>query len=84
MSSVLLIFVLIFVIAPIAKAYADRISGQLPPGDPAEGREVARLKEEVERLSSEVTRLSDEQSFMLRLLTDGERRKMIEGDSPSE
>ncbi len=84
MSTLILIFVLIFVVAPIAKAYADRISGQIPPGDPTAGRELARLKDEVERLSSEVTRLNEEQSFMLRLLTDGERKKMIEGERSSE
>ena len=33
--------------------------------------EIARLREEVDQLGAQVLRLQDEQSFMMRLLTDG-------------
>lgn len=84
MATLLIIFIMIFVVAPIAKAYADRISRELPPGDSASSAELGRLKEEVERLAGEVERLQDEQSFMVRLLTDGERKKLEEGRGTSE
>ena len=79
MSTLLIIFVTIFVLGPIAKAYADRISKEAPQGGDLNAAEVARLRTEVERLSSEVARLQDEQSFMVRLLSDGERKKLQEG-----
>jgi hypothetical protein len=36
--------------------------------------QMGKLREELERLSGEVVRLQDEQSFMVRLLSDGDRR----------
>lgn len=79
MATLLIILTMIFVFGPIAKAYADRISRDGPPRDREAATEVVRLREEVERLSLEVGRLQEEQSFMLRLLSDGERKKLIEG-----
>jgi cell division protein FtsB len=35
--------------------------------------ELARLREEVDTLTAQLVRLQDEQSFMMRLLTDGSR-----------
>jgi len=35
--------------------------------------ELARLREEVDTLTAQVVSLQDEQSFMMRLLTDGSR-----------
>jgi hypothetical protein len=83
MTFVLLILTVIFVLGPIARAYADRLSRE-PPESLDRTREVARLREEVERLALEVSRLQDEQSFMVRLLSDGERRKLLEGGSAPE
>jgi hypothetical protein len=83
MGIVLIIFTIVFVLGPIARAYADRLtreSGNEPIGI---GPEVLRLREEVERLSLEVARLQDEQSFMVRLLTDGERKKLAGGSEES-
>lgn len=79
MATILIIFSMIFVFGPLAKAYADRLSRDLPPGAGVPPEEVARLREEVERLAGEVARLHDEQSFMLRLLSDSDRQKLIEG-----
>ncbi|MEX2582787.1 MAG: hypothetical protein WD766_05915 [Gemmatimonadota bacterium] len=79
MSTLLIILLLVFVLGPIAKAYADRISRELPPGSDIDAGDLARLKEDVERLTQEVSRLQDEQSFMVRLLSDGERKRLEEG-----
>jgi hypothetical protein len=79
MGTILIIFALVFVLGPIAKAYADRISRELPPGSETSLGEIARMREEIDRLSLEVARLQDEQSFMVRLLSEGERRRLEEG-----
>lgn len=65
----LLIIVIIFVLAPIANAYAKRMSR---PGLPAaDAAELGRLREEMDRLGAQVAKMDDQQSFMLRLLEDG-------------
>ncbi len=79
MGSLLIIFATIFVLAPIAKAYADRIARQVPPDSGDVRGEIARLRDEVERLNGQVARLEDEHSFMVKLLGDGERGKLGEG-----
>jgi Zn-dependent protease with chaperone function len=79
MSTLLIIFLLIFVLGPIAKAYADRISRELPPGSDINAAELARLKEEVERLTADLARLQEEQSFMVQVLTEGDRKRLGEG-----
>lgn len=79
MATLLIIFATIFVFGPIAKAYADRISRQLPPEADALRAEMSRLKEEVERLSGQVSRLEDEQTFMVRLLESGAPRELTDG-----
>lgn len=72
------IFVIVFLLAPIAGAVAYRIKADTDrravegrtPG-PAELRdEVRELDERVSRLSSELDRLSDEQRFLVRLLEE--------------
>lgn len=78
MGSLLIIFATIFVLAPIAKAYADRISRQTLDS-PEVRNELARLRDEVERLNGQVARLEDEHSFMVKLLGDGTRGKLGEG-----
>jgi hypothetical protein len=78
MATLVIILAIVFVLGPIAKAYAERISRDLPPGADPSPAELARLRDEVERLSAEVSRLHDEQSFMVRLLTDGERTRLLE------
>jgi cell division protein FtsB len=35
--------------------------------------EIARLRDEVDQLQAQVLRLGDEQSFLMRLLTEGDR-----------
>jgi hypothetical protein len=82
MSFVLLILVIIFIGGPIAKAYADRISRELPAGSDPGRAEIGRLREEVERLALEVSRLQDEQSFMVKLLEEGERKRLGQGPKP--
>jgi hypothetical protein len=55
-----------------------------PAISPAAQAEVARLRAEVDELSATVRRLAEEQSFMVRLLSDGERRALppAGGDAP--
>lgn len=52
-------------------------------GNPELEGEVTRLREELDRLSVQVDRLSEEQSFMVRLLAEGEpgeRKRLAEPD----
>jgi cell division protein FtsB len=77
MSTLLIVFAMIFVLGPIAKAYADRISRGLPESESSRA-ELARLREEVDRLTTEVARLHDEQSFMVRLLSEGDRQRLLD------
>jgi hypothetical protein len=79
MGSLLIIFATIFVLAPIAKAYADRISRQAPLDSLEVRNELVRLRDEVERLNGQMARLEDEHSFMVKLLGDGTRGKLGEG-----
>ena len=78
MAFLLIIFGTIFVLAPIARAVADRISSEVRPEAMPDRAELRRLREEVERLSSDVARLQEEQSFMVRLLDESERKKLGE------
>ncbi|HEV2147812.1 MAG TPA: hypothetical protein VGR37_10450 [Longimicrobiaceae bacterium] len=71
MPLVVLILLIVFVVGPIARAYADRVR-RGANALPGAAEETARLREEVDRLAAEVARLSEEQSFMLRLLAPGE------------
>jgi hypothetical protein len=47
---------------------------RLPPHVEAD---LARLRDEVDRLSEQVGRLTEEQSYMTRLLAEGERRPVL-------
>jgi hypothetical protein len=78
MGTLLIIFAMVFVLGPIAKAYADRLSRGLPAESDSTRAEIGRLREDVDRLSAEVSRLHDEQSFMVRLLSEGERKKLTD------
>jgi hypothetical protein len=72
MEIVLVIFIFIFVLGPLVKAYTERLNRQLPPASEPTRAELAQLRDEVERLSAQVEKLTDEQSFMLRLLNPGD------------
>ena len=77
------ILVVVFVLGPIARAVATRVSrgGPALPAPPSQ--EVALLREEVERLGAEVARLNEEQAFMLRLLAPGEQKPVPGGNDPA-
>lgn len=76
------ILVVVFVLGPIARAVATRVSrgGPVLPAPPSQ--EVALLREEVERLGAEVARLNEEQAFMLRLLAPGEQKQVPGSERP--
>ncbi len=82
MSTVLIIFAFIFVLGPIAKAYADRLSRELPPEATKRLAEVSRLREEMDQLNANVSRLQEEQSFLLRVLSENDQRKLNDGNDP--
>ena len=79
----ILVLAILFVLAPVARAYAGRIrrEDRILPG--ASPEEVARLREEVERLGGEVSRLHEEQAFMLRLLAPGGTAPSGAADPPT-
>lgn len=79
MAPVVLILLIVFVLAPIARASAERLRRSGREALPGGGPEVARLREEVDRLGAEVARLTEEQAFMLRLLAPG----AAPGDDPA-
>lgn len=82
MSTVLIIFAFIFVLGPIAKAYADRLSRELPPEAMKRLAEVSRLREEMDQLNANVARLQEEQSFLLRVLSENDQKKLNDGKDP--
>lgn len=75
MAAVIVILLIVFVLAPFARAAAARLGRGGDTALPGAPQEVARLREEVDRLGAEVTRLSEEQAFMLRLLAPGEQKQ---------
>jgi hypothetical protein len=75
MTWLLMLLLIIFVLAPMAQAYARRLNPPDVPG--VKPGEIARLREELELLAAQVNQLQDEQSFMLRLLTEGERKRPL-------
>ncbi|HEX8271153.1 MAG TPA: hypothetical protein VF615_00800 [Longimicrobiaceae bacterium] len=75
------VLVVVFVLGPLARALASRISRDPRPLPGAPPEEVARLRDEVDRLGAEVTRLSEEQAFMLKLLASGEKPQGGQGPS---
>ena len=76
------ILVVVFVLGPIARAVAARVSRGGPALSAPPSQEVALLRDEVERLGAEVARLSEEQAFMLRLLAPGEQKQAPGGELP--
>jgi len=70
---ILILFVVAYLTRWTASGWLARGGGS---GGQLEGQhtaELARLREEVDALTAQVVRLQDEQSFMMRLLTDGRR-----------
>ncbi|HEX6746331.1 MAG TPA: hypothetical protein VF092_03375 [Longimicrobium sp.] len=65
---ILILFVVAWLTRWTAAGWANRGTPQLEAQHTAE---LARLREEVDALTAQVVRLQDEQSFMMRLLTDG-------------
>lgn len=79
MFFVIALFAIIFIGAPLAAAAGRRWEKEAGRPDPASLAEISRLRDEVERLSGEVLRLQEEQSFMVKLLGDAERKRLLEG-----
>jgi hypothetical protein len=79
MGVVLIIFSSVFILGPISVALAFRLAKGGTRLDPASTAEIRRLREEVDRLTGEVHRLTDEQGFIIKLLDDGERKRLAEG-----
>jgi len=76
---IILLIAIIFVLAPVAQAYAKRLNAPDVPGiKPAD---LARLREEMDLLAAQVNRLQDEQSFMLKLLSENPPRREIGPES---
>lgn len=73
----LLLIAIIFVLAPVAQAYARRLNPPDVPG--VKPGEIARLREELEQLAAQVSRLQEEQSFMVHLLSESDRRSLQSG-----
>ncbi|HEX8904085.1 MAG TPA: hypothetical protein VF771_04545 [Longimicrobiaceae bacterium] len=65
---ILILCVVAYLTRWTAQGWSGRSGGQLEAQHTAE---LARLREEVDTLTAQVVRLQDEQSFMMRLLTDG-------------
>ncbi|HET7275582.1 MAG TPA: hypothetical protein VFI91_10505 [Longimicrobiaceae bacterium] len=82
MTTFLIIFAFIFVLGPIASAYAKRLSSEVPPETLKRLAEVSRLREEVDQLTANVNRMEEEQSFLLRLLSEGERPRLPDAKDP--
>jgi hypothetical protein len=77
--ALLIIIAMVFVLAPLAQGIGRRMNPPELPG--VSPHDVARLREELDQLAAQVGRLQDEQSFMLRLLTEGDaaRGKLSRG-----
>jgi len=53
-------------------------SGRRLPEQAVSQEELDRLREDVDRLNAQMTRLIDEQSFMVRMLSEGDRKRLEE------
>jgi hypothetical protein len=78
-SLLLLMFVAAVLVRWAAGTWGAGGSPELPAAHTAE---LARLRDEVDQLTATVVRLQDEQSFMMRLLTDGSGRPEEAGAQP--
>ena len=66
-STVLLLLIAAYLVRWATTSYGSRVQAL----DPGQTAEIARLRDEVDQLTAQVVRLQDEQTFMMRLLTDG-------------
>jgi hypothetical protein len=66
----------LLVIAVVAKWVFAPPDRTLPERAQRTEAELARVREEIDRLTGEVHRLSEEQSFMVRLLSEGDRARL--------
>ena len=71
MPTMILLFWVLVLAAVGAWMWGNPRELRLPPKTQAE---LDRLRDEVDRLSDQVSRLAEEQSYMTRLLADGEQR----------
>jgi cell division protein FtsB len=70
------LILILFVVAYLTRWTASGWLARGGSGSQLEGQhtaELARLRDEVDALTAQVASLQDEQSFMMRLLTDGSR-----------
>jgi hypothetical protein len=78
MTWLLILILIVFVLAPIAQAYAKRLNA--PEAPSMLPGEVARMREEIDQLAAHVNRLQEEQSFMLKLLSEGKKPPLLGGE----
>ncbi len=83
MMAMMMVFWIV-VVAFFVKWFATDARRALPEHAERTAAEMARLRDEVDRLATQVDRLTEEQSFMVRLLSDGERRSLAVGPDPLE
>ncbi|GEM_PF-3274771 len=57
--------------------FGDQSARRLPEQAVSQ-EELDRLREDVDRLNAQMTRLIDEQSFMVRMLSEGDRKRLEE------
>ncbi|HYJ81013.1 MAG TPA: hypothetical protein VEW03_15480 [Longimicrobiaceae bacterium] len=68
-SSLFLLLLFIYVARLVVSGRGER--GGRTAIDPGHTAELARLRDEMDQLQAQVLRLTEEQSFLMRLLTEG-------------
>ncbi len=74
----------LIVLVVLARWVFSSPSSALPEHTQRLELEVMRMREELDRLAGQVERLRDEQSFMVRLLSEDDRRLLEAGRSDAE
>jgi hypothetical protein len=77
-AGLLWVLLTVFAMAIVAKWVFVPTERALPERTHRAEAELARLREEMDRLTTQVDRLSEEQSFMVRLLSEGDRARLAE------